>query len=74
MLKEIKSLSPDLFGQLSEECPGSLCNLVLTVFQYQGHLADLTFDLYHVVENEVREDYECVLSNQWRGVPQTAKK
>ena len=56
-----------LLGELVEEEAGVVGNLLLLVLQAQGQLADLTFDLHHVVEDEVGEYYQRVLPH-CRGV------
>ena len=45
----------DLLRQLSEKQFRFVGYVTLAVLQNKSHLADLTFDLYHVVQNEVRE-------------------
>ena len=44
-----------------EEESGVVGYLLLLVLQAQGQLADLTFDLHHVVEDEVGEYHQRVL-------------
>ena len=52
-----------LFRELQKEVTSLLRNCCVFIFQNKCHLADLTFDLYHVVENEVDEDDHRVLPN-----------
>ena len=68
------SLATHLLGELVEEELGPRLNLFIVVHDTRGQLADLTFDLDHVVEDEVGEYHQRVLTYEGHWVPQSVKK
>ena len=62
-----------LLGQLVEEELGEAGDLVVAVHDAAGQLADLTFHLHHVVEDQVGQHLQCVLAHQARLVTQPEK-
>ena len=60
----------NLLRKLKEEELGQASDPLLLIHDAGRHLADLTFDLDHVVEDEMSEDHQGVLADMGTGITQ----
>ena len=49
-----------------------ICDAGLRVLETACHLADLSLDFDHIIENEMRQDHEAVLARTVISVPQAS--